>query len=661
MTVAEVALTKVTLAVEKAYKYIVPTDIQVTVGVKVSVPFGKRKGTGYVLSVGETDDVTGLKSIAELLPERALSPEQFDLGLFISDRFFSTKADAFGVICPVPIKTFPPEYATVPYSADKLPELSDEQTRVLHGLTALALQGKPDCALLRGVTGSGKTFVFIRLIAEVISHGRNAILLVPEINLTPQTLNKFSEYFGGIISVLHSGITAAAKRREYARIESGNARLIIGTRSAIFAPLPDIGVIVIDEEHDRSYKSDKSPRYHARDVAKFRAVKHNALLLLASATPEIDSYYRALSGVYKLFELHERYGGAVLPQVYTIDMGRADAYGAYAKGRTAFTIPLLNAIKHTLDKGEQSLILLNRRGYNTTVSCAECGKTADCPTCLLPLTYHADGSLRCHRCGYVAEYKDTCEYCHGRVYKTGTGTQRAAEQLETELHRSFPTARILRADTDTLKTAADTEKYLTAFANGEYDIAVGTQMLSKGHNFPKVTLVGVLLTDKLLYGGGDYKQFERTFELLTQVTGRAGRNTTDGQSAGSAYIQTYSPDHYVITLACKQDYTAFFNEELTSRKLLSYPPYSILFRAVFKSADEQKAANAAAQFTSDFERTAADTPHYCYPPMKAEYGRINGEYKYAVDIKGTNSRQFRALIRGTVANVTGVSAYVDIV
>ena len=428
------------------------------------------------------------------------------------------------------------------------------------GILELMRLDEPQAALLKGVTGSGKTSVFIKLIKQAIDTDRTAILLVPEISLTPQMLGQFQTLFGSMVAVIHSNLSAGQKNDEFERIKKGEAKIVIGTRSAIFAPLDNIGIIIMDEEGEHTYKSEKTPRYHARDIAKQRCFYHKALLLLASATPSIESFYNAKRGRYKLFELTQRYNNSLLPEVYMVDMKIEAELG----NRTNFSEVLLHELGKNLEKGEQSLLLLNRRGFFTHISCLSCGNVECCPECQIPLTYHKiNNTLVCHYCGYKQNFEERCSKCASKVIKnTGTGTQR----IEEEIKQFFPKARVLRMDADTTMTKNAFDEKFSAFSKGDYDIMIGTQMIAKGLDFPNVTLVGVLLIDKSLYSG-DYMGFERTFSLITQVVGRSGR----ADKKGRAYLQTYSPDHHVLELASRQDYDSFYNQEIEIRKALIFP------------------------------------------------------------------------------------------
>ena len=427
-------------------------------------------------------------------------------------------------------------------------ELSAEQQRACDNLFNEYVDEKPHVSLLYGVTGSGKTSVFIKLIERVIDRSEGIIVMVPEISLTPQFVSLFSRRFGEKIAVFHSALSLGERLDEYKRVKKGLANIVIGTRSAVFAPFNKVGLIIMDEEQEYSYKSENSPRYHAREIAMFRCAQSGGLLVLSSATPSVESFYYAKSGRYSLNTLTKRYGTAVLPTVVTADMNAELQSG----NATGFSDVLLQNIEYNLEHGNQSILLLNRRGHNSFVTCTKCGDAMTCPNCSISLTYHSrNNRLMCHYCGYSVPFTGECATCHSHSLRLGgTGTQKA----EKDIAEIFPEARILRMDTDAASSKSAYEKMISAFSNGEYDILVGTQMVAKGLDFPNVTLVGVLNTDHALYAD-DYRSYERAFSLLTQVVGRSGR----GERKGMAVIQSYTPDNLIISMAAKQDYDTFFD------------------------------------------------------------------------------------------------------
>lgn len=519
--------------------------------------------------------------------------------------------------------------------------LSKEQQNVYQQVVD-ALDGGMRCFLLHGVTGSGKTSVFIRLIDTVVRRGNQVILLVPEIALTPQIVGRFYSLFGEIVAVVHSELSLGQRSDTWRKIAAGEVKIIIGTRSAVFAPVQSLGLIVVDEEGERTYKSDSAPRYHAISVAKKRCQTHGCPLLLASATPSIESYYYANRGVYTLLEMHQRYNQTPLPKVEVVDMQEERIAG----NDGMFSLTLAEALKENFAAGNQSLLLLNRRGYHTIISCASCNQPVYCPNCSIPMTYHkVNDSLMCHYCGHTQDLVQVCPSCGGHhLRKMGFGTQR----LEEELQQIVPNARILRMDADTTMSRFAYEERFTEFREGKYDIMLGTQMIGKGLDFPRVTLVGVLSVDKALYAG-DFRSYERTFSLVTQVVGRGGR----GDVPGRAVLQTSMPDHYVLRLAAQQAYTKFYTQEIALRRQLIFPPICdicvIGFTGV-REKDVQTAAKKTAQILKmQIQKSAFSYPIWVLEPVPCIYGRINGKYRYQLVIKCKNTKPYRSLIQAVLA------------
>lgn len=519
--------------------------------------------------------------------------------------------------------------------------LNDEQQLVFDGILKLVKAQKPCGALLHGVTGSGKTSVFIRLINETLNLGRTALMLVPEISLTPQMVQQFKALFGATVAVIHSSLSLGQRVDEFKRISTGDAKIVIGTRSAVFAPLKNIGIIIMDEEGEHTYKSENSPRYHARDVAIQRCGHNKCTLLMASATPSIESCFYAHIGRFHLFELKNRYNRSPLPQVVVVDMQKEEADG----NNSLFSRSLRSAIDENLKRGEQSIILLNRRGFNTYVTCLECRTPVQCPNCSIPLTYHKKNNrLMCHYCGYTRSNITECDNCHSTHLKaTGVGTQR----VEDEVEKLFPNARVLRMDADTTGSRYAYQKGFEAFKNGEYDIMLGTQMIAKGLDFENVTLVGVLSLDKSLYSGG-FQSYEKTFSLLTQVVGRCGR----GKKKGIAFIQTYSPQHYVIELAANQDYNGFYEGEIELRRALTYPPFCDICVVGISSEINSEAEQSAREFIRLFKKNISEMdykkPLRVLGPAPCVLPRINGRFRHRIIIKCKNSSDFRTLMYNTL-------------
>ena len=435
-----------------------------------------------------------------------------------------------------------------------LPHLTSQQNSVFSGIFSLIQEKKPACALLYGVTGSGKTAVYVRLIYELLQRNQSSILMVPEIALTPQMLETFSSYFGDEIAVMHSSLSAGERYDEWKRIKTGVAKVVVGTRSAVFAPVQDLGLIIIDEEQEDSYKSENAPRYHAREVAKFRCTESGALLLLGSATPDMVSRYKAETGVYSFFTLEERYNQRSLPEVKIVDMKKELRTG----GGENISSVLIRELEENFSRGEQSILFLNRRGMFKLINCSDCGYTYQCPRCSVSLTYHsANHRLMCHHCGHSQAADTGCPDCGGLLRFVGAGTQK----IEEELNRLFPQVGIVRMDADTVSGAGSHDALLARFRDEKVPILLGTQMVTKGLDFPNVTLVGVLMADQSLYAG-DYRASERTFSLITQVVGRSGR----GEAPGRAVIQTFTPQNQVILQAAQQDYDSFYASELEIRR-----------------------------------------------------------------------------------------------
>ncbi len=514
--------------------------------------------------------------------------------------------------------------------------LSDEQIFAFNGLSELYNSNEPKCALLYGVTGSGKTKVYMKLIDEAIKTKRGIIVLIPEISLTPQMLSLFYERYGSKVAVFHSALSMGQRLDEWKRIKRGDAQIAIGTRSAVFAPFDDVGLIIIDEEQEHTYKSEMTPRYHARDVALYRIGYHNGLLLLSSATPSVETYSKAKNGAYSLFELKNRYGKAILPEVEIIDT-------TYQSDMVLENISkkLAEELRLNYENHKQSILLLNRRGYNTYASCTECGTVMTCPHCSISLTYHLkNGRLMCHYCGYSVPFTKKCNNCGNEAVKfSGTGTQK----LEEELSMIVPDAKVLRMDTDTTTSRFSYEEKFGSFAKGEYDILVGTQMVAKGLNFPDVTLVGVLSVDQMLYND-DFKSGERAFDLITQVVGRSGR----GDTPGKAYIQTAFTDSDIVNLAKEQNYNAFYDIEISMRKTMAYPPYCDLCVIGFSGEREYAVNNAALELVDYLKKLHSerfsDVQIIVLGPAVPKVAKIGGKFRNRIIIKCRYSKRLRDFI-----------------
>ncbi len=513
-----------------------------------------------------------------------------------------------------------------------IPPLTENQQKAFEVLEKKVDEKKAGAALLFGVTGSGKTQVFIKLIEKVVNSGKGVIVMVPEIALTPQTINVFYSYFGDTVAVFHSALSAGERIDEWKRVKNGEAKIAIGTRSAVFAPFQNLGLIVMDEEHEHTYKSEMTPRYHARDIAKFRCVKNDAFLLLSSATPSIESYKNAIVGKYTFVKLTERFGKAVLPEVKTVDI---------SDSKSIISNELYSEIEAVLEDKKQAILLMNRRGFNTFATCESCKTVVTCPNCSISLTYHnANNRLMCHYCGYSMSFTDTCPTCNNKTIKyAGFGTQR----IEDDIENIFPNARVLRMDADTTLAKYSYEDKLKAFSNGEYDILLGTQMVAKGLNFPKVTLVGVISIDQQLYND-DFRSSEKAFDLLTQVVGRSGR----GDYKGKAVIQTALPDNDIITLASLQDYEGFFEMENIIRKAMVYPPYCDICSLMFMSENYMKCNTSASRFLEQIKSAVgeeySDVKLNVLGPLQPKVAKINNKYRNVITIKCKNNKRFRSMI-----------------
>ena len=530
-------------------------------------------------------------------------------------------------------------YASIPLQNEPI-VLTEEQQAAYGALLPHLEDIAPHSALLYGVTGSGKTLVFLKLIERCLQLGRKALVLVPEISLTPQMILRLKSQFGRRVAVQHSALNHTERLLQWQMIQDGGADIVVGTRSAIFSPLENIGLVIIDEEQEHTYRSESAPRYSAHEVARQRAAENGALLLLASATPSTESYFAAQKGRTQLVRLTKRYGGNPLPSVQIVDMRAELASG----NPREISLALEDAIRRNLEAHKQTILLLNRRGYQTVAQCEDCREVLKCPKCSVPMVYHkASHKLLCHYCGSQMDPPPkNCPACGGKLQYRGFGTQKAEE----ELAKLFPEARILRMDQDSTAAKDAHEKLLARFADHEYDIMVGTQMVAKGLDFENVTLVGVLGIDSLLFAQG-FRAYETVFSLITQVVGRSGR----AKDPGFAIIQTTDPDNPVLNLAAAQDYDAFFEQEIAYRRLGLYPPFCGLCVIGFAGGKEIEVARAAARFSALLGQQAAkqpDLPLRVLGPTPGNIEKINDTYRYKLTIKCRNDRRFRDLVRETL-------------
>lgn len=516
---------------------------------------------------------------------------------------------------------------------EKIPTLNEEQSVAVDRLNSAIEASRYLGFLLFGVTGSGKTEVFMRAIEKCIKSGKQAIVLVPEISLTPQTVNRFTARFSGSVAVLHSGLSKGERFDQWRKIRAGDVDIVIGARSAVFAPLQNIGIIIIDEEHSDTYKSEMSPRYDAREVALFRAKQSNAVLLLASATPAVCDYRQGVLGELELLTLKNRANRSEMPEVFVCDMRKELKSG----NKSMISRVLHDEIEKNLENGEQTILFLNRRGFSTFVSCRECGFVAQCPNCNISLTYHkSDNTLRCHYCGHTVKNYTVCPKCKSKYIRYfGGGTQK----LEEEIKKEFPNASVLRMDIDTTGKKQSHEDILRQFETERTDILIGTQMVAKGLDFENVTLVGVVSADTMLHID-DFKSGERTFGVLEQVTGRAGR----GKKLGRAVIQTYSPEHEAVTFTCSHDYEAFYDSEIKMRDLLWYPPFCDMVAILFSGISVNEVSDCAKDFSQQLQRANFQCRVQILGPIPSAISKIKGKHRWQILLKCENADRISAYL-----------------
>lgn len=679
-------------AVDQTFSYHVPKLLEnnIKIGVRVRIPFGNMILDGFVLGISDNSsyDNSKIKDIINVIDEEpVLNKEMLLLGKYMSDNLLASLSSCYQVMLPKALKAEVKSNIKIKYdrylhrikSIEEIDRYIDNckyesqinllcklkegdilitkmsssiNTIIKYGFASIIYEeckrykydgisnykrvnltdkqrlvsdtiissfGKSDTFLLYGVTGSGKTEVYMDVIEKAINNGKSAIMLVPEIGLTPQIVGKFISRFGNVISVLHSKLSDSERYDEYRKITNGESKIVIGTRSAIFVPFNNIGVIIIDEEHTLSYKQDNNPRYSAINVAEWRSKYHNCPLVLGSATPSLESFAKAGNHVYKLLSLTERAGGSVLPIVNIVDMKEE-----VKKGNFILSDILKNKIGEVLDRGEQAIILLNRRGYSSTISCRECGYVYKCPNCDITYTYHkSSNNLKCHYCGYSMVLPNKCSICGSDNLKDyGLGTEKLEETLN-----SLYKARIVRMDVDTTSKKGQHQKIIDDFGEHKYDILIGTQMIAKGLDFPLVTLVGVVSIDSSLTSP-DYRASENTFQLLSQVSGRAGRS----ENKGEVIVQTFNPDHYAITLAKNHDYIDFYKEEMKIRKMLKYSPYYYMVLVSITSKDYELGFKEANKIGS-YIRNNINKDSIVLGPTMANMFKVNNIYHYQIIIK----------------------------
>lgn len=678
--------------IDKIFDYEIPSNLNVQKGSRVLVPFGTKRIEGFCIDIAQTSDVPSLKSVEGVLDEFvSISEEMLELMKYMKQKFYIRYVDSLRLFIPSKLRggrvkeltrifvklnpvfdyeqivdAVPPraksqlaiierlkdggEFLTVlntEYSVSAINTLVSKgllikTTEQVERKPMQSVQGavsdfdlrpqqkraletifstKKDTVLLNGVTGSGKTLVYMTAIQKVLEEGKSAIMLVPEISLTPQMLRNFRGYFGDRVAMLHSGLSDGERFDEWKRLLKGEATIVVGARSAIFAPLKNIGLIIVDEEHDASYISESNPRYKTVDIARFRAKYNGAKVVLGSATPSIESYLAAKNGEYALAVMDQRISDKGMPKIEIVNMSNELLMG----NDGIFSAKLEAELKNTIQRGEQAMIFLNRRGHSSFVMCRKCGYIAKCTDCDISLTYHSvDNMLKCHYCGKRYKMLTNCPDCGSTSIRYGKiGTQRVVE----EIHRLFPDVKVLRMDNETTATKTAYLDILGAFAAKEAQVLVGTQMIAKGHDFPDVTLVGILDADMSLYHQ-DYRSNERTFQLVTQVAGRAGRS----DKGGKVILQTYSPNHYVYRFASNYDYQGFFEKENNVRQTTNFPPYTTIIRVLMTSEDEDKVIEAAKKIYRELlDYAHKNTNEFLYiQAMKSPVGRIQNKFRYQI-------------------------------
>lgn len=693
--------------VDKTFDYIVPFEYieNIKIGMRVKVPFASRELEGFVLDlVNSTDDNYELKEIISIVDtEPILNNELLHLGQFMSKKYFSTLISCYQTMLPKALKaqnkttinkkmikyvelcsnSFPKlkpnqekiveylringkvkkeevnkisvsgvntlikngiiieslieEYRLVTKDINKEKEtfkLTAEQQKAKNKILS---QTQSSVFLLHGVTGSGKTVVYMEIVEEMLNRGKDSIFLVPEISLTPQMVYHFKSRFGDEVAVLHSRLSEGEKYDEYRKIVEGKVHIVVGARSAVFAPFKNLGAIIIDEEHTTSYKQDNNPKYSAIEIAIERAKNNNAIVILGSATPSLETYARSIKGLYTLVELKHRVNTNNLPLVEIVDMSKEKHRGSIFSSR------LITEVNKRLEEHEQIILLLNRRGYSSFITCSNCGYTAKCPHCDITLTYHkTSNTLRCHYCGYADKMNDICPSCGEKAIKTlGTGT----EKVEEEIKKVF-NARVVRMDLDTTSKKGSHEKIITAFKNHEYDILLGTQMIAKGLDFSNVTLVGVINADTSLMIP-NYRSNEYTFQLLMQTAGRSGRR----EKNGSVIIQTFNPEHYAITLASKHDYIDFFKQEMEVRRKLSYPPYYYLIYIKVIGKDYNKISIESNKIASILTRELKNSK--ILGPTTCSVFKLNGLFRFGIIIKYKKEEKMEEVLQSLVNHYKG--------
>lgn len=648
--VKEYAEIAIGLPIAKPFHYRVPEELKdkIEIGKRVWVPFKNRPIVGYVLGFVELPEVKEVKNISSVIDEAPiLDRHMLELTKWMAGYYYTSWGEAIETAMPGPLKKgktkIVPRHPLVEevYEPTKKFKPTIQQEGALKPILKSISERKSDVYLLHGITGSGKTEVYLQSIEVALRLGLSAIVLVPEISLTPQAIERFKSRYGGLVAVLHSRLLESERLMEWKRLKEGAARIVIGARSAIFAPVKDLGLIVIDEEHETSYKQEVAPRYNARDVAIMRAKLSDATVILGSATPSVESYYDAISKRYKLLKLTERIEKRQLPKVEVVDMRQEtiDTKEVKILSRT-----LENAVAEVLNRGGQVMLFLNRRGFSTFINCKRCGYVVQCKYCNVSLTYHFDTKrLSCHYCNYQASPPNVCPKCKSEDMRYfGIGTQK----VESEVARLFPQANIGRMDTDATTKRGSHKSILSDFRKGKIDILVGTQMIAKGHDFPKVMLVGVVSADTAL-NLPDFRASERSFNLLTQVAGRAGR----GADPGRVIIQTYNPSHYAIKKSITHDYEGFFEEEIGFRRELRYPPFIHVVEINLRGRNEERVIKISNDLAAilkvvskrEFHETNNE-PIEIVGPAAAFISKMRGQFRWNMLLKCKEPKEICNLI-----------------
>lgn len=656
----------VPVAAPTPFTYLIPEDLrgEVCTGHRVPVTLGRRKTYGYVVRLHDGPAPERLRTIGPPDPEEPLfDAAMLDLTRWVADYYLAPWGEVLEAAVPkISIgkkrRTRKTEEEAVPDTLEKPPELNTDQASIFRALRAAMNEREFAVHLLHGVAGSGKTEIYLALAEEIIRNDGSVLLLEPEIGLATHILERVRRRFGDRAGLYHSMTGPAKRRRTWERARTGELRIVVGARSAVFVPLKNLRLVIIDEEQEPAYKQEESPRYHGRDVGIVRARGENALVVLGTATPSLEAWHNVQAGKFKYHRLTERFVQRDLARIEIVDLRKDPGLGPRGGALSFFSSQLVQKIRARLKAQEQTILFLNRRGHSTIVQCVGCGEMFRCDRCDVVLTYHrATGDLRCHHCGLVRRKAEICPSCSGEaLFYGGVGTQK----LEEKLAEIFPQARVLRLDADSTRKRGSHARHLQSIEDGEVDILVGTQMLAKGFDFPRVTLVGVLQADREM-GLPEFRASERAFQILTQVAGRAGR----GPVPGEVVIQTMLPDHYVIRAAASGDYDAFVTEELCQRQCLSYPPYTRMVHLLFDGRVEATVERRAADAAADLSRSARRAGIEILGPAPMFLTRLKGSYRWHLTLKGSRSDDLhrlarRALDRTPPKGTRGVRLHVDI-